>query len=95
MEVSAGEILGQPDDHVVIHGHVHPLAQRPLPLACAPAVRNIATLSVQPLNWAIFIEQADGNAQSGDAPVADKLLGRIMSSVATPRRRYGPATAIW
>jgi hypothetical protein len=41
-EVSAGEIFGEPDDQVVVHGHRHPLAQRPLALACAPAVRYIA-----------------------------------------------------
>ena len=41
-EVSAGEIFGEPDDQVVVHGHQHPLAQRPLALACAPAVRYIA-----------------------------------------------------
>jgi hypothetical protein len=74
---SADEILREPDDQIVIHGHRHPLAQRPLALACAPAVRNIAAPSIQPLSWAILVEQADRNAQGGDAPIARKLLGRV------------------
>ncbi len=56
---------------------MHPPAQRLLALACAPGVRNIAALCVQPLSGAILIEQADGNAQSGDASIAGKLLGRV------------------
>jgi hypothetical protein len=31
---------------------------------------------VQPLSRAILVEQADGDAQRGDAPLAGQLLGR-------------------
>jgi len=31
IELSADEILGEPDDQVVIHGHLHAFAERPLP----------------------------------------------------------------
>src|ERR1700747_3204410 len=48
IELSADEILGEPDDQVVIHGHLHAFGQRPLSPACAPAVGDIATPSVQP-----------------------------------------------
>jgi hypothetical protein len=41
-EVSAGEIFGEADDQVIVHGHQHSVAQQPLALACAPAVRYIA-----------------------------------------------------
>src|SRR6516164_7801379 len=57
IELSADEILGEPDDQVVIDRHLHPLAKRPLTLACAPAVGDIAAASVQPLRRAIFVEQ--------------------------------------
>ena len=30
IDVSVGEIVGEPHDQVVVHGHVHPLAERPL-----------------------------------------------------------------
>ena len=53
---SADQILGEPHDQVVIHGHQHPLAERSLAPACAPPVRYIAALSVQPLSWAILVE---------------------------------------
>jgi hypothetical protein len=74
IELSADQILGEPDDQVVIHGHLHPLAQRPLTLACAPGVGDIAALPVKPLSRAIFVEQADGNTQRGNAPVAGQPL---------------------
>jgi len=77
IESSANEILGEPDDQVVIDGHLHPFAERLLTPACAPAVGDIAAPSVQPLSRAILVEQADGNAQSDDAPIAGKLFGRV------------------
>jgi len=77
IELSADEILGEPDDQVVIDRHLHPLAKRPLTLACAAAVGDIAAASVQPQRRAIFVEQADGNAQRGDAPIAGELLGGV------------------
>jgi hypothetical protein len=45
-ELSADEILGEPDDQVVIDGHPHPFAERLLTPACAPAVGDIAAPSV-------------------------------------------------
>ena len=63
IELSADEILGEPDDQVVIDTHLHPLAKRPLTLACAPAVRDIAAASVQPLRRAIFAGQAGADFQ--------------------------------
>ena len=62
VELSADEILGEPDDQVVIHGHLHSHAQWALTPACAPAVGEIAAPSVQPLSRVILVEQADGNA---------------------------------
>src|SRR5580693_6036098 len=66
IELSDDEILGEPDDQVVIHGHLHAFAERPLAPACAPAVGGIAAPSVQPLSRAVLVEQADGDAQRGD-----------------------------
>src|SRR6266567_1046201 len=77
IELSADEILGEPDDQVVINGHLHPFAERLLAPARAPAVGDIATPSIQPLSRAILVEQADGNAQRNDTPIAGKLLGRV------------------
>jgi len=57
IELSADEILGEPDDQVVVHGHLHAFADWPLAAACAPAVGDIAASSVQPLSRAILVEQ--------------------------------------
>jgi len=54
-----------------------PLLSGRWPRHAPPAVGDIAAPSVQPLSRAILVEQADGNAQRGDAPIADKLLGRV------------------
>jgi hypothetical protein len=40
-ESSADEILGEPDDQVIIDGDPHPFAERLLTPACAPAVGDI------------------------------------------------------
>ena len=69
-KMSADEILREPDDEVVIHDHLHAFAEGPPAPACAPAVGDVAAPSVQPLSWAILVEQADGNAQRYDAPIA-------------------------
>jgi len=58
IELSADEILGEPDDQVVIDGQLHPFAERLLTSARATAVRDIAAPSVQPLGWAVLVEQA-------------------------------------
>ena len=76
IELSADEILGEPDDQVVIHGHLHTFAEGLLAPACAPAVGDIAAPCVQPLRRAI-VEQADSDAQRGDAPIAGELLGGV------------------
>ena len=91
IELSADEILGKPDDQVVIHGHRHAFAEGPLAPACAPAVGDIAAPSAQPLSRTILVEQADGNAQRGDAPIAGKLLGRVHQQCrdALPQERPG------
>jgi hypothetical protein len=62
VELSAGEILGEPDDQVVVHAHLHAFADRPLALTCAPAVGDLTALSVHPLGRAVLVEQADSNA---------------------------------
>jgi hypothetical protein len=77
IELSDDEILGEPDDQVVIYGHLHAFAERPLAPACAPAVGDIAAPSVQRLSRAVLVEQADGDAQRGDTPIADELLGCV------------------
>jgi len=91
IELSADEILGEPDDQVVIHGHLHAFAEGPLAAACASAVGDIAASSVQPLSRAVLVEQADGDAQCGDAPIAGKLLGRVHQQCrdALPQERPG------
>jgi hypothetical protein len=54
-----------------------PFAERLLTPACAPAVGDIAAPSVQPLSRAVLVEQADGNVQRDDAPIAGRLLSRV------------------
>src|ERR1019366_1057042 len=77
IDISAGEVFGQPHDQVVIHGHVPSLTERfPAP-ARAPAIRNTATLCVQPLSGTVFVEQPGGDAQFRDTPVAGQLPRRV------------------
>ena len=77
IELSTDEILGEPDDQVVIHGHLHAFAERPLAPAGAPSVGDISAPSVDQLSRAVLVEQADGDAQRGDAAIAGELLGRV------------------
>ena len=49
------EPLGQ----VIVHGDLHALAQRPLALAGAPAVGEVAAPGIQPLRRAVGIKQPD------------------------------------
>ena len=81
---SAGEVLCEPHDQVVVHGSLHPFAERLLAPARSSAVRNVAALSVQPLSRAVLVEQADGDAQRGDAPLAGQLLGRVHQQRGNP-----------
>ena len=74
--LSAGELLGEPDDQVVVQAYLDAFAERMLALACTPAVGDTGASSVHPLRWAVLVEQADG-AQRRDAPVNGSLLGRI------------------
>jgi hypothetical protein len=75
----------------VVHGDLHSFAEWPLGPACAPAVRDIAAPRVQPLSRAVLVEQADRNAQRGDAPLAGQLLGCVYQECghALPPERPG------
>src|ERR1700733_3101830 len=75
--ISAGELLGEPDDHVVVQAYLRPFAERALTLAGTPAVGDVAASCVHPLRRAVLVEQADGNAQRRDAAVSGSLLGRV------------------
>jgi hypothetical protein len=74
IELSADEILREPDDQVVVYAHLHVFPEWPLALACASAVGDISALSVHPLSRAVLVEQADGNAQRRDAPASEPLV---------------------
>ena len=89
--MSPEKVFGEPDDQVVIDGDLQPFAQGSLGPACAPAVRDVAAASIQPLSRALLVEQAHCDTQGGDAPVAGQPLDRIHQhgANAVPTERLG------
>jgi hypothetical protein len=66
----------------VVHGDLHSFAERGLGSACASAVRDRTALPVQLLGRPLLVEQADRDAQRGDAPLAGQLLGCVHQNCA-------------
>jgi hypothetical protein len=66
IELSADEILGEPDDQVVIHGHLCAFAVRPLvPVVGGVAMsRSRASCSAASISGAVETEQAGSSRAS-------------------------------
>lgn len=45
-EMSVMELLGKPDDQIVVHDHSCSVAQRRLATACSPAIRKVPALGI-------------------------------------------------
>jgi hypothetical protein len=93
--MSAAEFFAEPDDQVVVHSHPRAFAEGLLAAAGSAAIWNVAAQGIQPLGGAILSGEPYGDAQRHGARSRASSSAAFMSSVATPRRRNGPATAIW
>lgn len=68
------QILGKPKDQVVVHGDMLSLVERPLTLAGAAPIRQIAPPGIQPLGRTIVVKESHSDASprgaSGDQEVS-------------------------